>query len=332
MTSDKMAWAGRSVLVTGGNGFLGSCLTRRLVDAGARVVCLLKEEIPLSRFVLDGTERRVVRVPGLVEDFAKLSDIFREYRVDACFHLAAQPIVGEAQRDPLATMEPNVRGTYNLLEAARQWGGLRALVVASSDKVYGDAERLPYVETDRLAGLDPYDASKVATDVLAQSFARSFGLPVGIARSGNFYGPGDLQWSRIVPGTIRALVRGEAPVIRSDGTPVRDYFFVEDAADAFLTLGLALDRAEVRGEAFNFGTGRPTTVRDLVGQLIARSGRAVEPRVLGEAKGEIQAQYLDTSKAARLLGWEHETALGEGLAAAWDWYLRLLDEHRGALG
>lgn len=321
-------WKDRRVFVTGGNGFLGSHITGRLVDAGATVICLIKEEIPLSRFTLDGTEDRVVCVHGIVEDSDLIYDVLCGWQIDAVFHLAAQPIVTEAVKDPLPTWESNVRGTYSVLEAVRQYGGARSVVVASSDKVYGETEKLPYREDCQLGGLSPYDTSKVCTDVIAQSYAKTYDLPIGIARCGNFYGPGDLQWSRIVPGTIRSLLQGERPVIRSDGTPERDYFYVEDAADAFLTLGAELlSRPDLGGEAFNFGTGKPTSVSTVVQKLIACAGQRVEPVVLGEARGEIQAQYLDCSKAKETLGWSHQTEFSEGADRAWAWYRRVFKEH-----
>ena len=322
-------WSGRSVLITGGNGFLGSWVTRALVDAGASVTCLLKEELPLSPFNVDGTVQRVTCVSGALEDYSTVERVIEEFRIDTCFHLAAQPIVTAARLEPLKTFETNIRGTWHVLEAARRSGRVETLVVASSDKVYGDSDKLPYTEQDPLRGGDPYDVSKACADMLAQSYSRTYGFPIGIARCGNFYGPGDLQWSRIVPGTIRSLACGERPVVRSDGTFLRDYLYVEDAVDAFLTLAGQLHRPEVRGQAFNFGTEKPTTVLDVVEHLTRLSGKTnLPPVILNTARGEIPAQYLSCAKARALLGWTHRTGLSDGLAKTYEWYERFLSQNQ----
>lgn len=306
-------WRGVKVLVTGGNGFLGSHLVHLLVAAGAQVICLIKEKQAFS--ILDAS---VTYVSGVVEDLSMVRAIMKD--CDSVFHLAARPVVSEAQVDPFPMLETNVRGTYNVLEAARLHGKLRSVVVVSSDKVYGDAKQLPYTEDTPLNGLGPYDASKVCTDILARSYARSFGLPVAVVRAGNLYGPGDSQWSRVVPGTIKSLLGGERPVIRGDGQSLRDYFYVEDAAAALLTLGAALDDPKVQGEAFNFGTGVPTSTFNVVRDLIERSGSNLEQITKFEACGEIKNQYLDCSKAKALLGWVPRTALSDGLDRTWSWY------------
>lgn len=322
-------WKGKNVLVTGANGFLGSWVTKALVDAGARVVCLLKEELPLSLFNLTGMVDQVTTIWGALEDYPTLERIIGEFGIHTCFHLAAQPIVTTAQREPLLTFETNVRGTWNLLEAVRRSGRVIALVVASSDKVYGETEKPPYTEENPLLGRDPYDVSKVCVDVLAQSYLRTYGLPIGIARCGNFYGPGDFHWGRIIPGTIRSLVSGTNPVVRSDGTYIRDYFYVEDAASAFLTFAEQLDRPEVQGQAFNFGTETPTRVLEVVGRLTEISGkRDLTPIILNEARGEIKEQYLSCAKARRLLNWSHRTDLSEGLSKTYSWYEKFLTQNR----
>ena len=327
------AWRERRVFVTGCNGFLGSWVTAALVDAGAQVVGLIRDEMPASLLNQAGTLARITVVSGELEDYALLERTFNEFEIDSCFHLAAQAIVGTAVRLPLSTFESNIRGTWNLLEAARRYGKVERLVVASSDKVYGTKERLPYVETDPLLGEHPYDVSKVCTDLLAQSYAHQYGLPIGIARSGNFYGPGDPHISRIVPGTIRSLVRNERPIIRSDGTYLRDYFYIEDAAEAFLTLGAALDREEIRGEAFNFGTETPTTVLEVVEQLIRLSGKPhLAPEILNQAGDEIRAQYLSCAKTRERLQWRAPTDLANGLSKAFRWYERFLTSREGYEG
>lgn len=325
-------WRGRSVFVTGGNGLLGSHLVKALLAEGAKVACLLKEE-RLSCFSLDGLEKAVARVNGTIEDFDLLCGALRAHRVDTIFHLAAQPIIGEARLHPLPALETNVRGTYHLLEAARRCGKIRSFCAVSSDKVYGTTNMLPYAETDHLAGVDLYDASKVCTDVLARSYAHCYKMPIAVARMGNLYGPGDLQWSRIIPGTVRSLFLRDRPVIRSDGTPLRDYFYVEDAAAALALLGLGLiDRRDIDGQAFNFGTGVPTKVIDVVEGLIRRADCDLRPRVECGARDEIPAQYLDCSKARRVLGWEPKTNLELGLDLTWSWYKRFFEEHGHKLG
>ena len=321
-------WTGRRVLVTGANGFLGSWVVRDLVDRGATVTCLIRDVLPHSLLVLSGTVNRVSQVQGDLADHQSLVRILNELEIDSCFHLAAQAIVGTASRHPLSTFESNIRGTWNLLEAVRAAGTLERVVVASSDKVYGESESLPYREEDQLQSLHPYDLSKVCADLLAQSYAKMYGLPIAIARCGNFYGPGDLNWSRIVPGTCRSLIEGARPVIRSDGSYLRDYLFTGDAASAYLALAEAADRPDVRGQAFNFGTETPTSVIDVVRQLIKISRRSgVEPEILNEAKDEIRAQVLSIDRARRQLQWKPETALADGLRTTYQWYENFL---RGA--
>lgn len=319
------SWRHRKVLVTGANGFLGSWISRRLVEEDARVVCLLRDDFPDSLFNLSGTANKVTIARGPLEDYPCVERLLNEFEIEFCFHLAAQAIVGTAERFPLSTYESNIRGTWNMLEAVRRNGKVSGLVIASSDKVYGMQAKLPYTEQDTLGGLNPYDVSKVCADLLAQSYAHTYGLCVGIARSGNFYGPGDLNFSRIVPGTLRSVLHDEAPIVRSDGTYVRDYFYVDDAAEAFLQLGANLERDDVKGQAFNFGTETPTQVMDVVMQLIEISGQMhLKPVVLNEAAHEIKAQYLSCKKAREILGWRHKVELREGLKKSFVWYKEVL--------
>lgn len=314
-------WKNRNVLVTGANGFLGSWVSKRLVEEGANVVCFIRDALPKSLFNLSGTVNRVVIAHGTLEDYFSVERVLNEFEVDFCFHLAAQAIVGTAERLPLSTYDSNIRGTWNVLEAVRRNSRVQGLVVASSDKVYGSKEKLPYTEQDRLGGLNPYDVSKVCADLLAQSYFHTYGVPLGIARSGNFYGPGDLNFSRVVPETIRYLIRNENPVIRSDGTYLRDYFYVEDAAEAFLTLGANLAKDSIKGQAFNFGTEKPTPVIDVVKQLIDLSEKKhLKPVILNQAQNEIKKQYLSCRKTRELLGWKHTTDLKKGLAKSYSWY------------
>ncbi|MEK7341493.1 MAG: NAD-dependent epimerase/dehydratase family protein, partial [Candidatus Binatota bacterium] len=311
----------RNVLVTGANGFLGSWVSKRLVEEGANVISFVRDAIPKSFFNLSGTVDKVVIAHGALEDYLSIERVFNEFEVDFCFHLAAQAIVGTAERFPLSTYESNIRGTWNVLEAARRNSRVQGLVIASSDKVYGSKENLPYTEQDTLGGLNPYDVSKVCVDLLAQSYFHTYGIPLGIARSGNFYGPGDLNFSRVVPETIRSLLGNENPVIRSDGTYLRDYFYVEDAAEAFLTLGANLAKDGIKGQAFNFGTEKPTAVIDVVNQLIGLSGKDhLRPVILNQAAHEIKAQYLSCRKAQELLAWRHTTDLEKGLGKSYSWY------------
>lgn len=314
-------WKDRNVLVTGANGFLGSWVSKRLVEAGANVVSFVRDAIPKSFFNLSGTVDKVVIAHGALEDYLSIERVFNEFEVDFCFHLAAQAIVGTAEQFPLSTYESNIRGTWNVLEAARRNSRVQGLIIASSDKVYGSKENLPYTEQDTLGGLNPYDVSKVCVDLLAQSYFHTYGIPLGIARSGNFYGPGDLNFSRVVPETIRSLLGNENPVIRSDGTYLRDYFYVEDAAEAFLTLGANVAKDGIKGQAFNFGTEKPTAVIDVVNQLIGLSGKDhLRPVILNQAAHEIKAQYLSCRKAQELLGWRHTTDLKKGLGKSYSWY------------
>jgi CDP-glucose 4,6-dehydratase len=318
-----MGWEGESVLVTGAQGFVGSWLAERLLDEGARVVVPRRDVDPQSRFRTDGIEERCTVVLADLVDHDALVRVVNEHEVSAVFHLAAQTIVGTANRSPLSTFEANVRGTYNLLEACRVAGeGVERIVVASSDKAYGQHNELPYREDFALKPRYPYDVSKACTDLIARSYASTYGLPVAVTRLANVYGGGDVNWSRIVPDTARALVRGERPVIRSDGTPERDYLYVEDAVGSYLAIAESLDREEHRGRAWNAGWGRPHAVRTVVDKLIEVSGKEIEPEVHGEGTphGEIDRQYLDSSAIRAELDWSPRVDLDEGLGRAWGWY------------
>lgn len=322
-TAERSYWRDKRVFVTGAGGFLGGWLCASLVDAGAVVIGLVHDRPPLACLDLLGYAGRITTVTGSVSDSELLERILAGYAVDTVFHLAARAIVGAATQSPLVAFETNARGTWLLLEACRHSSTVRRVIVASTDKAYGDQEHLPYTEDAPLSGLNPYDASKVCTDVIARSYARSFGLPIAVTRCANLYGGGDLNFSRIVPDTLRAIIEGRPPVIRSDGTPVRDYLYVEDAVDGYLTLARRLDDGDVGGEAFNFGTARPVRVIDLVGRMLAVAGREdLRPVVRGRGapRGEISRQYLDSSKAQQFLAWQAQTTLDEGLRRALTWY------------
>ncbi|HEV2773018.1 MAG TPA: NAD-dependent epimerase/dehydratase family protein, partial [Thermoleophilaceae bacterium] len=277
-------YAGVTTLVTGAQGFLGSWLVERLLDEGARVVAPRRDVPALSRFRLDRLDERCDLVEADVLDEAALARVVNEYAPELVFHLAAQTIVGTANRAPLATFETNVRGTWNLLEACRslaEQSPVRAVVVASSDKAYGAHDELPYREDHSLRPDYPYDVSKACADLVARSYAHTYGLPVAVTRLGNIYGPGDFNLSRLVPDTACALVRGERPVVGSDGTPQRDFVHVADAVAAYLAVADSLARSKLRGRAWNAGGGEPVAVIEVVERLIAASGRDLAPDVRG---------------------------------------------------
>jgi CDP-glucose 4,6-dehydratase len=314
-------WRDRPTLVTGATGLVGSWLVRRLVEQQAAVVCLVRDWVPQSELVTGGLLERVTVVRGDVQDQALLERVLGEYEADTVIHLAAQTIVPIANRNPVSTFESNVGGTWALLEACRRSPLVKQIVLASSDKAYGDHEKLPYSEEAPLQGRHPYDVSKSCADLIAQSYARSFGLPVAITRCGNFFGGGDCNWNRIIPGTIRSVLRGQRPVIRSDGTYIRDYFYVEDGAAAYMLLAEKLAEApDLRGEAFNFSNEVQVTVLALVDRILALMGSSLEPDVRNEAQREIRHQYLTAEKARRVLGWKPLFTLGEGLSRTIRWY------------
>lgn len=314
-------WEEKNVFVTGGAGFLGSWLILSLIEKRANVVALIKDRVPNSVLFYSGADKKVTLIRGGLEDYSTIERSLNEYEIDTCFHLGAQAIVQTANRSPLSTFESNIKGTWNVLEAARNSELLERIVVATSDKSYGTKEKLPYSEEDCLQGLHPYDVSKTCADLLAQTYYNTYNLPVGISRCGNLYGGGDLNFSRVVPGTIRSLILDEDPIIRSDGTYVRDYFYIEDTVDAFITLGENLDRDKIKGDAFNFGTGITTTVLDVVNKLISLSGKSnLKPNILNEVRHEIKEQYLDCKKADRLLNWTPKHDLDTGLKKTIAWY------------
>src|SRR6201996_319903 len=323
-------WMDRPTLVTGGTGLLGSWLTRRLIEAGADVVCLVRDWVPQSEAVRSGTLEHVKVVRGDVCDRDIIERTLGEYEIDTVFHLAAQTIVGIANRNPISTFETNIQGTWALLEACRRSGTIKQIVMASSDKAYGNQVRLPYDEQTPLQGRHPYDVSKSCADLITTSYATTYGLPVCITRCGNFYGPGDLNWNRIVPGTIRSALKGERPIIRSDGKFVRDYVYVDDGAAAYLRTAEALAKSpELRGHAFNFSNDTPITVSQLVERILKVAGRTdLTPDVRNEANHEIREQYLTSEKARRMLGWKPQFSLDDGLKRAFDWYRALLTEGR----
>jgi CDP-glucose 4,6-dehydratase len=320
--NDSKFWQDRTVLVTGSTGLLGSWLTRTLVDRGAFVVSLIRDWVPESELFRSGVSDRVNVVRGDIRDQETIERALGEYEVNTVFHLAAQTIVGIANRNPVSTFESNIRGTWCLLEACRRTPTVKQIVVASSDKAYGTHDQLPYAESAPLQGRHPYDVSKSCADLLAQSYAETYSLPVCITRCGNLYGGGDLNWNRLVPGTIRSALRGERPIIRSDGSYVRDYFYVEDGALAYLLLAeqMAL-RPELAGEAFNFSNEIQVTVLELANHILRLAlDEKLELDVRNEAQHEIPHQYLDATKAREMLDWRPQYDLEEGLASTIKWY------------
>jgi CDP-glucose 4,6-dehydratase len=322
-------WNDRNVFVTGCTGILGSWMTRELVRRGANVVGLVRDRVAGSLILNAAEWNAVTAVHGAVEDLTVVERALNEYEIDTVMHLAAQTIVGTANRSPLSTFESNIKGTWVVLEAARLTKSVRRIVVASSDKAYGEHATLPYGEDFALQGRHPYDVSKSCADLIAQSYHVTYKLPVTVTRCGNLYGGGDLNWNRIVPGTIKSLLRREAPVIRSDGTFVRDYFYVEDAVHAYLALAERMDDESLWGHAFNFSNELQINVLDLVQRLREiMDCRDIEPRVLGEARAEIPHQYLSAEKARRVLGWQPAWELNDGLRDTIAWYREFLASPR----
>lgn len=315
-------WKDRKVLVTGCNGFVGGWLVKALVDLGAEVTGLIRDIVPDSALNLLGYKDRINVVHGDVEDYDLVRRALNEHDIEVCFHLAAQSQVGVANRSPVSTFKTNIMGTLSVLEASRKLGTLEAIVVASSDKAYGVHKTLPYEENFALRGTHPYDASKACADILSQAYFNTYNLPVAVGRCGNIFGPCDPNMKRIVPDTMRALSVCKAPIIRSDGKYIRDYIFVEDAVSAYLSLGEALldKKKGALGEAFNFGTGRPVSVLELVNMMIKASGKKVKPRILNTATGEIREQYLSSRKARSVLGWKPRHTLESAVKATCKWY------------
>ncbi len=322
---DVSFWRDRRVLVTGCTGVLGSWLTSRLAELGADVVGLVRDWVPQSHVVRSGTLERIKVVRGSVTEEETVHRVFAEYEIQTCFHLAALTVVGVANRAPLPTFDTNIRGTWLLLEAARQWGRVEQMLVASSDKAYGSHDTLPYTEDAPLQGRHPYDVSKSCADLIAQAYAHTYQLPVAVTRCANMYGGGDLNWNRIVPGTIRSTLLNERPLVRSDGTMKRDYIYVKDIVHAYLLLAQAMRSGAHTGAVFNFGVDAPITVLEMVRAIVNLSDHPeLEPVILNNAPNEIQNQYLSSEKAHRVLGWKPQYTLDEGLKETIAWYREVL--------
>lgn len=321
----KDFWKDRNVLITGCTGLLGSHLTQMLVEKRANVVGLVRDLVPKSNLVQSEVYDNINVVRGCVEDFYTVERSLNEYEIDAVFHLAAQTIVPIANRNPLSTFESNIKGTWSVLEACRGVDTVSRIVVASSDKAYGEQEKLPYEEDTPLMGSHPYDVSKSCADFIAHTYYHTYKLPVCTTRCGNFYGPGDLNFNRIIPGTIRSVLNNEAPIIRSDGSNIRDYFYVKDVALAYMYLAEKMEDSKIHGDAFNFSNELQVTVLEITNKILKLMNRTdLRPKILNQAKNEIKHQYLSAKKARDLLGWKPRYTLDESLKETIEWYEKLL--------
>ena len=317
---DDEFWKDRSVLLTGCTGLLGSWLTKSLVEKKANVVGLIRDLVPRSNLSMSGFNNKIITVRGQIEDYFLLERTINEYEIDTIFHLAAQTIVTIANRNPISTFKANIEGTWNILEACRRSPSVKKIIVASSDKAYGDQEKLPYDEKTALEGRHPYDVSKSCADLICRSYHESYGLPVCVTRCGNFYGGGDLNFNRIVPGTIRSISNNIRPIIRSDGTNLRDYFYIKDGVKSYMLLAEKMENKNIHGEAFNFSTEHPISVLEIVNKIIALMESNLEPKILNSASNEIKDQYLSAQKAKALLNWLPSYTLDEGLKETVQWY------------
>ena len=324
-------WKNKNIFITGATGLLGSWLTKLMVDEKANVVILNRDIVPKSILWGNSDEFNYIKneisvVYGSLEDYQLLERTINEYEIEIVFHLGAQTIVGSANRNPLSTFESNVRGTYNLLEACRRNKEfIKAVIVASSDKAYGVQDKLPYDENTPLRGTHPYDVSKSCADLIAYTYYNTYGLPVCVTRCGNLFGPGDLNFNRIVPGTIRSVLLGEKPIIRSDGRYIRDYFYVKDGALAYKHLAEKMYEFEISGECFNFSNEIQVTVLELVDTILEIMGSSLKPEVLGGATNEIKHQYLSARKASEVLNWNPHYTLEESIKETIEWYSGFVD-------
>ncbi|HII14822.1 MAG TPA: NAD-dependent epimerase/dehydratase family protein [Nanoarchaeota archaeon] len=321
-------WKHKNVFVTGATGLLGPWLIQELASSGANVTALIRDGVARSNFFNWGLNGHVNCVYGCLTDYLLLERALNEYEIDTVFHLGAQAIVTTANRSPLSTFDSNIKGTWNVLEAVRNSKLVQRAVVASSDKAYGTQKILPYREDAPLQGEHPYDVSKSCADLLAQSYHKTYGLPIGITRCGNFYGGGDLNFNRIVPGTIKSVIHNESPIIRSDGTYIRDYIYIKDAVKAYKLLAEHVDKPHVKGNAFNFSYNNKLTVLEIVNAIIRLMDSGLKPKILNEATGEIKHQYLSSAKARAVLGWEPSYSVEEGLKETIEWYREFFASHK----
>jgi len=316
----QMNWKGMDVLVTGADGFIGSHIAKALAGKGSHVTTIVRDIKKTSNLDVLDIKNKVNVLHGDLVDFHDCERAVNEYDIQFVFHIAAQAIVGPANRSPLSTFESNIKGTWNILESCRLSKAVKGIIVASSDKAYGQQKKLPYTEESPLNGYYPYDASKACAEILARCYYMTYNLPLAITRNANTYGPADMNMSRIVPDVITTILRGGQPVIRSDGTPERDYMYIKDAVSAYLTLAENIHRKEVLGQAFNFGTGKPISVLGLYNKIIKLMGKNTKPKILGQAKNEIDRQYLATEKAKIVLKWQPKCTIDQGLKETIEWY------------
>ncbi|MHB8163922.1 MAG: GDP-mannose 4,6-dehydratase [Methanoregula sp.] len=321
-------WEEKNVLITGCTGLLGSWLTEALVEKKANVIGLVRDSVPKSKLFQSDQIGRMITVRGEIENYFLMERILNEYEIDTVFHLAAQTIVTVANRNPISTFKSNIEGTWNILEACRNSPLVSGIVVASSDKAYGDQPILPYDENTPLQGRHPYDVSKSCADLICRSYYETYNLPVCTTRCGNFYGAGDLNFNRIIPGTIQSVFQHRQPVIRSDGSPLRDYFYIRDGVDAYLLLAEKMENKNIHGEAFNFSTERPYSVLEVVQKIIALMKSDLTPAILNQSTNEIKDQYLSAKKAKELLSWNSHYSLEHGLKETVEWYVDFFKQYQ----
>jgi CDP-glucose 4,6-dehydratase len=328
LKSNKQFWLDRNVFVTGCSGFLGSWLVQYLVNLKANVVGLIRDELPLSRLYSEKIIDSINVVHGCLENYELIERIINEYEIEMVFHIAAQTIVRIANRNPISTFNSNIQGTWNILEACRRNPNVKQIIIASSDKAYGEQDILPYNESNPMQGSHPYDVSKSCADLIAQTYFKTYKLPICITRCGNFYGGGDLNFNRIVPGTIRSLIRNEQPIIRSDGKLIRDYIYIEDVVNAYILLAEKMaENPKIKGEAFNFSCENPISVLELVNLIIKIFNKNnLKPVILNNASNEIPKQYLSAKKATKILNWRPIYTLEDGLKKTISWYENLLND------
>jgi len=315
-------WFGKRVLITGGTGFIGSWLVKSLIKNGSKVTLLVRDLHPNVFFSLKQNQLFPKNIViGDLSNYDLVTRIFNEYEIEACFHLAAQAIVGVANQSPLSTFTSNIKGTWNLLEAARNSKTLDRMIVASSDKAYGEPIEVPIPESHPLLASHPYDASKACEEILAKTYYHSYGLPIAISRCSNIYGGGDLNFSRIIPDIIRSILLDKQPIIRSDGKSIREYLYISDVISGYLSLGKNLSQKNVKGEAFNFGASNPISVIELVNKLLRITEKNnLKPKIMNKTSNEIKIQYLSSKKAKNILNWYPKTSLDDGLKQTFEWY------------
>ncbi len=319
-------WKNKNVFITGADGFIGGWLTKYLVELKSNVYVIVRDLKTKNALDIHDLKNKVTIIQGDITDFQLIKRILNEYKIDTIFHLAAQALVEIANKSPLSTFESNIKGTWTILEATRELRNIPRIIVASSDKAYGEQKNLPYTEDQKLNGLYPYDASKACADIISRSYSKSYNLPIAVTRNANTYGGGDLNKKRIIPDTIISILKGDDLIIRSDGTPERDYMYIKDAVDCYLTLAENLDKEEIKGNAFNFGTQTPVSVMDVVKEIINISGIYIKPRIEGKATNEIDRQYLCIEKVKKLLKWEPKYSLKQGLKETYEWYKENLEK------